>query len=94
MSADVLEIWELIIDYCDRILRYFLHWLDGIQSDEQLQNMLLVFMVGLTLGWFLRNIFTLGNTKKHPSSGSPGVSVRTSSGKSKEEVELDARRRL
>ena len=94
MSEGVARAREVILDYFDLVVQIGEQWIIKFQSDPHLQNILLAFVVGSTFGWFLRSLFSPGQTKRMSQSKSGSDEVRTKTGKTKEEVELDARRRL
>ena len=94
MSESVARTKEVILDYFDLVVQIGEQWITKFQSDPNLQNILLAFLIGSTFGWFLRSLFSPGQAKKASQSGSGADVLRARSGKTKEEVELDARRRL
>ena len=94
MSESIEELKEVAWEYLDRVISLGEEWYSGLQSDEHLQQLVLALLAGAVIGWFSKSFFSSGKNKVPASSSSKAKNLRTEGGKSKEEVELNARRRL
>jgi len=82
------------LEYIEQAIDFAEKWFEEAQTASQLPDLLLVFTVGAAFGWFLRSL----TNRRRPESSDKrkrGTAAASSERKkTKEEVELDARRRL
>ena len=69
-------------------------WLEEVRNTPQLPDVLLVFVVGVAFGWFLCSLANNRRQRKSDQKSIVGGIAGTVNKKTREEVELDARRRL
>ena len=94
MEEQYGQLLERIKSALSQAIQYFEVWLGRIQTDEHLQNVMLGFLVGSAFGWFLNSLLRKQRKSKPGKKGSAGSVIRTTEIRTREEVELDARRRL
>ena len=94
MEEQYGQLLERIKSALSQAIQYFEVWLGRIQTDEHLQNVILGFLVGSAFGWFLNSLLSKQRNSKPGIKNSTGSVIRTTEIRTREEVELDARRRL
>lgn len=94
MSAEISKAQETLLHYFEQAIELSEKWIVRFQEDPVYQSAFLAFLVGLAFGWILRSLFSPAVPKRIPPPSSGDALTYTKSGKTKEEVELDARRRL
>jgi hypothetical protein len=94
MEEEYDQFLEWIKSILPQAIHYFEVWLGRLQTDEHLQDVMLGFLVGSAFGWFLSSLLSKKRNSMPGIKNSSGSVIRTTEGRTKEEVELDARRRL
>ena len=81
------NVWAWLVDATQSLVARF-------QDDQQFHSAVFIFLLGIAVGWFLRSLLSPGKPSVAVGESSSGDVARTRAGKTREEVELDARRRL
>jgi hypothetical protein len=88
------QLKQAVAGYIDQAEEFAALCILEIQHDEHLQQLLLAFIVGAAFGWFIRSRVVTSKLKAANRAAGKRGTFGAMSGKTKEEVELNARRRL
>jgi hypothetical protein len=94
MNEGSSSIVESGLAYFDSAVNFVGIWDIRAQNEQLLQQVLLAFLVATTLGWFIHSFIARKNPANNISSTSNKSAIRKKDGRTKEDVELRARRRL
>ena len=94
MRETLDQLKEIALDYLNRAISLGEELNSWLQADEPLQQLILAFLAGAIIGWFTKSFLSSRQGKKIVRSSGKAGSFHTEGAKSKEEVELNARRRL
>ena len=91
MIEHLSHLKNTLLQYIVQAIEFGELWLSRFQNNEHLQQLLFALVVGAAVGWLLRSLVA---AKQLPRVSHDKGSSSATDGKTKEEVELNARRRL
>ena len=91
MNERIAELRDAFLQSVDQATELLSQWISRFRNEDDLPQLLFALLLGVAIGWFFRSLVA---TKRVDSVSAGKKAIRTSNGKSKEEVELNARRRL
>lgn len=94
MNEKSSSLVESGLAYFDSAVNFVEIWVIRAQNEQQLQQVLFAFLVGTTFGWLIHSFIARKKPDNNFSSTGNKSAMRNENGKTKEDVELRARRRL